>query len=139
MESKNDFIIVTDNGMKHLLPLEEILHVEAVRMYSIFYLRSSTRQYVSSHNLGRIYQELNNENFLRVHKSHIVNLHEIKSCQLARGAKIILNDNTVISVSQRKKTELLKHLYQLNKKVKYEKQKIKNDPRATMKISSIKR
>lgn len=133
------YIIVTDKGTKHLLPVENILHVASARMYSIFYMRAlspskGSEQYVSSRNLGSVYHELNNENFLRVHKSHIVNLNEIKSCQLARGAKIILNDNTVINVSQRKKTELLKHLYQLNKKVKYEKQQIKNDPRATMKI-----
>ncbi len=131
------YIIVTDKGTKHLLPVENILHLESRRIYTIFHMKNA-QQLISSHNLGRIYQELNHENFLRVHKSHIVNLHEIKSCQLTRGAKITLNDNTVISVSQRKKTELLKHLYQMNKKVKHEKQKIKNDPRATKKINIAK-
>ena len=130
----NDFIIVTDNGMKHLLPLEEILHVEAVRMYSIFYLRSTAHQYVSSHNLGKVYQQLKHNNFLRVHKSHIINLNEIKTYQQGRGGKIILNNNTVINVGQRRKTELLRHLAQLNKKVKYEKQRIKNLKRTNLQV-----
>jgi two-component system LytT family response regulator len=126
MENTNDFIIVTDNGMKHLLPLEDILHVEAVRIYSIFYLRSSARQYVSSSNLGKVYRELGNKNFIRIHKSHIINLNEIKAYQQGRGGKVVLSDNTMISVGQRRKTELLRHLYQLNKKVKYGKQQIIN-------------
>lgn len=115
MENTNDFIIVTDNGMKHLLPLEEILHVEAVRMYSIFYMRNHARQYVSSRNLGNVYRELSNKNFLRVHKSHIINLQQVKAYQQGRGGKIILSDNSTVTVGQRRKTELLRHLAQLNK------------------------
>ncbi len=116
MENTNDYIIVTDNGIKHLLPLEEILHVEAVRMYSIFYLRNNAHQYVSSHNLGKVYTKLQSKNFLRIHKSHIINLQQIKSYQQGRGGKVVLTDNTIIAVGQRRKTELLRHLAQLNKK-----------------------
>jgi len=112
------YIIVNDKGTKHLLPLENILHVASARIYSIFYMRNSTQQYVSSRNLGSVYQQLKDDNFLRVHKSHIINLHEVKAYKSARGGKIILSDDTIINVSQRKKTQLLKQLHQLNKKVK---------------------
>ncbi len=130
------YIIVTDRGIKHLLPLEDILHLESRRIYTIFHIKNA-RQVISSHNLGRINKELD-ERFLRIHKSHIVNLYEVKTYKKARGGKITLSDNTIITVAQRRKTELLKHLYQLNKKVKYEKQKIKNDPRAILKTNIAK-
>lgn len=108
-------IIVTEGRMKHLLPIEDILYVEAVRMYSIFHTKNCARQYVSTHNLGKTYQELKNKNFLRVHKSHIVNAAEIKSFQFTRTGKVTLSDNTTISVSQRRKSELLAYLKKLNR------------------------
>lgn len=116
MENKNDYIIVTDSRKKHLIALEDILHVEAIRIYSIFHLKNSTQQFVSCSNLGKVYRELNPEMFLRVHKSHIVNAKEIKSFQFTRNGKVTLSDNTIISVSQRKKTELLLYLKKLNRK-----------------------
>ena len=131
---KNNHIIIGERNRKHILAPENILRIESVRVYSIFYLRIPSEQIVSSRTLGKVYSELNHEIFFRVHKSHIVNLHEIKIFVNSRCGKVILSDDTVINVAQRRKTELLKHLYQLNKKIMYEKQKIKNDPRATVRI-----
>lgn len=109
MSSEINYILIVDNRTRYLIPVGDILHVQAVRIYSVFYLRGQ-RQYISSRNLGDVSQELNPNMFLRVHKSHIINLQEIKSCQLARGGKIILSDDTIISVAQRRKAELMRHL-----------------------------
>lgn len=115
MEEKEKYIIVTERGIKRRLPLAEIVHMESHRVYTIFHTRNA-RQYVSSQNLGKVVSQLDPSQFLRIHKSHIVNLQEIKSCQLARGGNVTMSDNTVITVAQRKKTELLLHLARLNKK-----------------------
>jgi two-component system LytT family response regulator len=116
MSSTTQYITISDNGKKHLLPVDDILHVEAVRIYSIFYMRSTARQFVSSTNIGKVIRQLDAGQFMRVHKSHIVNLYEIKTYQFARGGKVILSNNVEIEVAQRRKTELLRHIKQLNKK-----------------------
>ena len=110
ISSEINYILIVDNRTRYLLPVEDILHVKAVRIYSVFYLRGQQRQYISSRNLGDICRELNPKMFLRVHKSHVINLQEIKSCELARGGKITLSDDTVINVAQRRKAELIWHL-----------------------------
>lgn len=138
MENKNAYIIVHERGMKHLIPAENIVRIESVRVYSIFHLRNSTQQFVSSRNLGKVQHELNPEMFLRVHRSHIINLYEVKAFKNARCGKVILSDGTVINVAQRRKTEFLKHLSQLNKKTKWENARIKNDPRAIIRIDITK-
>lgn len=126
MEEKEKYILVTEGKTKHLLPVEDILHIQAVRVYSIFYVRAlspepveganGARQLVSSQNIGKVLSKLDPTQFLRIHKSHIVNLHEVRAYQNARGGKVILSNNQVIEVAQRRKTELLQHLAQLNKK-----------------------
>lgn len=128
METKNDFIIVTEGRMKHLLPLEEILYVEAVRIYSIIHVKNCARQYVTSRNLRKVYEELKHNNFLQVHKSHIINLNEVKAYQQGRSAKVILKNDMVITVAQRRKTELLLHLKNLNNKKNHYALKQINNP-----------
>lgn len=115
--STTTHIILSEGGTKHLLPVDEIIHVQAARVYSVFYVGRPARQYVSSTNIGKIMQQLDPQQFMRVHKSHIVNLNEVHRYQPARGGKVILSNSTVISVAQRKKTQLLQHLRHLNKKV----------------------
>lgn len=114
MSSNTNYILIMDNGTKYIIPIEEILHVRAVRIYSVFYLRGEQRQYISSRNLGDIYQQLDPKKFFRIHKSHIVNLQEIKAYQFARGGKVTLSDNTEVNVSQRRKPELMRYLQAIN-------------------------
>lgn len=116
MDKIPGFILIAHNRTRFLLPTEDILYVQAVRVYSIIYLRGSKRQYIITRNIGHIYRELDSEKFLRVHKSFIVNTQEIKFCHLERTGKVILNDDTEICVSQRRKSELIRHLVQMNKK-----------------------
>lgn len=124
------YFLLSEGNVKHLLPVEDIVHVQAARVYSVFYVGRPARQYVSSTNIGRIMQQLDPAQFMRVHKSHIINLNEVRMYQPARGGKVILSDSTVIEVSIRRKTQLLQQLRQLNKKPKI-------DPRATARLKKL--
>lgn len=130
MENKRKVIIVADGYTRHVVPLENILHLESRRVYTIFHLKNAP-QIISCHHLGKVYNALDRSIFLRIHRSHIVNLLEIKTCELTKNGKVILSDNTQISIAQRRRTELIRHLYQLSTPM----QKIKNDPRATVRIN----
>ena len=55
------------------------------------------------------YEEMLQEyGFMRVHKSHIINLNFIDRFEKADGGSIILKDQSSIPVSVRKKESLLK-------------------------------
>lgn len=117
MENLPEYIVVRDNGSHHLLQVKNIVRVQAVRVYSVLYLKEKHKEYVSAQNLGQLSARLDSTMFFRVHKSHLVNLYEIKAYLGGRGGKIIMSDDTVIEVAQRRKTQLLQHLKHLNKKV----------------------
>lgn len=132
------YIIVSDKRTKHILPLEDILYVEAIRIYSVFHMKNSTHQYIASRNLEKIYRELKDNNFLRVHRSHIINLNEIKAVQQGKGAKVILSDNTMITIANRRKTELLLYLKNINRIEKRKPEKAKANYYASKQINGIK-
>jgi two-component system LytT family response regulator len=116
MNNNPGFILIGNNQSRFFLPTEDILYVQAVRVYSIIYLRGSKKQYIIARNIGNVYNDLDVNKFLRVHKSYIINMHEIKCCELSRKGKVILSDDTEIHVAQRRKYALIHHLGQMGTK-----------------------
>jgi putative methionine-R-sulfoxide reductase with GAF domain len=89
-------------------PVEEIIRLEADRNYTILYL-TEKRKLVSCKTLKEYETTLTNHQFLRVHKSHLVNQKHIVSLSPNRES-LILNDTSEVEVSRRKKEEVREHL-----------------------------
>lgn len=106
-------IIISDNRTKHILPISDIMRLESKRVYTIIYVKNK-QQYVCSRNLKVVYEELHSQIFFRIHKSHVINLQEVKAYREGRGGQVIMSDNTIIDVAQRKKMEFLKYFQQLS-------------------------
>ena len=104
-----DNIIISDSKKKHIIPVEEILRMEANGNYTTVFLRNNIT-YVSTKNLNEIFKDLNPNNFFRVHKSHIINLKEVKSYQKGRGGFVNMSNGYDVVVACRRKTILLKQL-----------------------------
>jgi two-component system LytT family response regulator len=107
-----EYLIVTENNTKFVLPIKTILRLEAIRIYTVIYL-TSKEQYICSKNLKAVWEELNSGPFFRIHKSHVINLREVKGYKEGRGGQVIMSDNKVLDVSQRKKTAFLKKFYEI--------------------------
>lgn len=79
--------------------VNEIIRCEADNTYTFFYLASGQKILVS-----RILKEyagiLSPYGFVRVHQSHLVNIHFVKSWLKEDGGMLLLNDNTKIPVSR---------------------------------------
>jgi len=61
--------------------------------------------------LGKEYEDLLNDyDFIRVHNSHLINLHHIKNYTRGEGGVVMMSDGTEVDVSRRKKDEFLKRL-----------------------------
>ena len=57
------------------------------------------------------YEELLNDyDFMRVHNSHLINLHHVKNYSRGEGGTVTMSDGTSVDVSRRKKDEFLKRL-----------------------------
>jgi two-component system, LytTR family, response regulator len=84
-----------------------ILRAEADSNYTELYL-SDGKKIVSSKTLKEIETSLSDSNFIRVHKSHLINLNFIKKYIKGDGGFVVLTDNSMIPVSRSYKDELIK-------------------------------
>ena len=84
-----------------IVPSCKILRIHAAKAYSTFYFTDGNT-FFSSRNLNYHAKDLDDNYFIRVHKSHIVNMLEVKSILKARVKKVILSDGTSIEMSRRK-------------------------------------
>ncbi|RTL58383.1 MAG: response regulator transcription factor [Sphingobacteriales bacterium] len=94
----NDGLIFTN--------IEDIVRCEASGSYTIIYLQDK-QKFIVSKSLKEYEDLLPEDNFCRIHHSHIVNLAYVKKYFKGRGGYIEMNDNTTIEVATRKRDEFL--------------------------------
>ena len=95
----------TANGVK-FVKVEDIVRCEADGPYTQVFMNNCERLVVSK-NL-KIYEELLADNkFLRVHKSHLININYIDKYINGDGGSVVMSDGSTVEVSRRKKDELL--------------------------------
>ncbi len=98
----------TTNGLT-IVPLKEIIRCEARMNYTNFFLITKHKMMVSK-TLKEFEELLNDYDFIRVHNSHLINLHHIKSYTKGEGGTVTMSDGSEVDVSRRKKEEFLKRL-----------------------------
>lgn len=113
-------ITLTEGNERHFVPADHIVKLEAIRAYTVLHEKTG-KQYVMSSVLGNVLKELYSNDdlkkmFFRVNRSYAVNLKEVTRYVKGRGGKVVLSDNAVIAVAQRRKTELLRVLQKLKGK-----------------------
>ncbi len=105
VEREKPYLTISHNKTKQLLPFNTIIRLEACGVYTIVFLLNG-QQPVYTRNIGKVYDELNQEMFFRVHKSHIINLWQVKSCMLKkRCGHILMVDNQLIKLSYRNRSD----------------------------------
>lgn len=113
ISKKNDFTKVglpTSEGIQ-FVKVDDIVRCEADGPYTQVYLSAGERVVVSK-NL-KVYEDLfASNNFLRVHKSHLINTSYIDKYLNGGGdgGSVVMADGSVVEVSRRKKDELLEML-----------------------------
>lgn len=92
----------------NLVDIQDITRLEADGNYSNFI--TSKGKHVVSKSLKEYDELLSENNFLRVHQSHLINLNYVKKYVRGEGGYIVMQDGTTIPVSVRKKHEVLEKL-----------------------------
>lgn len=90
---------------------------ELVRAANILYCKSEgsyTRIFfnnrppmLASKNIKMFEDVLERSGFMRIHKSHIINLAEVRQYLKGKGGAVVISDNTQLEVSRSRKKELL--------------------------------
>lgn len=92
-----------------LVPVELIIRCKSDSNYTEFYL-TDKRKLVVSKGL-KFYDELLSESgFVRVHQSHLINLHFIQQVEKGKHPQLILTDGTCVEVSLARKAALFTQL-----------------------------
>lgn len=86
----------------------DILYCKADDNYTDIYLNNNKKKLVSK-TLKYFEDALNNANFVRVHKSYLVNVNEVVKYLKGKGGSVILSNGQEIMVSASKKSDLLSY------------------------------
>lgn len=95
-------IPVRNNGRQILLPIDHIEYIQAARNYSIIH-GVNGKSWVTSKTLQDFDELLNASNqFLRLHRSHLVNISLMVDCFYEKeGFMVLLSNNKKLKVSRR--------------------------------------
>ncbi|MBK8499030.1 MAG: response regulator transcription factor [Flavobacteriales bacterium] len=105
-EAPRTLVIPMRDGDRHLR-VADIIRCEADRNYTLFHLKRGERV-MSSKPLATYEEFLAENDFLRVHRSHIVNVAHIRSVNAMD--EIVLSDESKVEVSRRRRGEIMNAL-----------------------------
>jgi two-component system LytT family response regulator len=100
--------LVTLTGF-FVVSLADIIYCEAEGPYTNFYLPDNKKICVSRP-LADYELLLTDVDFLRVHKSFLINLHHVREYRRGEGGEVILSNGVGIDVSRRKKETFLEKI-----------------------------
>lgn len=97
-----------------VVQLDDILYAEAAGNYTNFYFIN--QPFICTSKPIHEYEELLTDvGFVRIHKSHLVNLLHVKEYLKGEGGSVILSNQTVLEVARRKKDIFLSRMKQYYK------------------------
>jgi two-component system, LytTR family, response regulator len=85
--------------------LNDIIRCQADGAYTKIFLQKE--QVLSSKNLKHFEDLLEHRSFFRIHDSHLININHIKKFVKGTGAYVVMNDNSQITISRRKKGDFM--------------------------------
>ncbi|WKD86480.1 Sensory transduction protein LytR [Polaribacter huanghezhanensis] len=95
-----------------VVSLDEIIRCKSDNNYTTFYFENGSKIMVTK--TLKFYADLlKNNSFLRVHQSHLVNTKYIKEFIKSDGGYLVLKDKSTVSVSVRKRAEVIEALANL--------------------------
>lgn len=93
---------VKSSGQQHRINFKDILYVESIRDY--INIKTPEQEYIVLDTLKSMEQQLSETSFIRIHKSFIVNLHQIRN---VAGKKVMLISGNELPVGESYRMGLL--------------------------------
>jgi len=99
-------IVLSTSDKIHVVDVDDIIRCESDNYYTKFFFKDGKTLLISK-TLKEHELLLKEHNFIRPHKSHLINIKYIKSFIRADGGYIMLTDSSRIPVSRRKRERIL--------------------------------
>ena len=96
----------------YIIYLKDVVRCQSEKNYTYFYFTDRERIIVSK-TLKEFEEILTEFGFMRIHRSHLINLKFIDRFEKADGGYLIMTEGSKVEVSHRKKEVLLNYIYQL--------------------------
>jgi two-component system LytT family response regulator len=93
----------------YFIDLDDIIKIEAEGSYSVFHLKEHKKIMVSK-SLKDYEDLLEGDDFIRIHHSFVINLAQVKKYIKGSGGYVVMNDDSKVDVSIRRKEEFLKRV-----------------------------
>lgn len=100
--------IPCEEGLELIL-MDDIIRCQADRAYCTFHLKDGSKMLVSKA-MKEFEDVLLKNNFIKVHKSTIVNIKYANKYLRGKGGQLIMSDGSLVHVAVRKKDELMRAL-----------------------------
>ena len=100
-------IVLSTTEQMYVVDIDTIIRCESDNYYTRFYF-STGKTLLVSRTLKEFEELLKDHDFIRPHKSHLVNLIFIRGYQRQEGGQILMNDGSTIPVSRRKREQVLR-------------------------------
>jgi two-component system, LytTR family, response regulator len=110
--AKSKKVAVPDAGGFTFVNVADIVRCESDGNYTTIILAGGAKM-VASKTLGDFEELFTGEKFFRVHRSHLINMEKIKKYIKGEGGYVVMEDNSQVEVSRRKKLEFLEFLGQV--------------------------
>ena len=111
-QAESPKIILSTSEKINVVKIDEIVRCASDNYYTMFYFTNGKRLLVSK-TLKEQEELLSEYNFIRPHKSHLINVKYINSYLKSEGGMILMEDGTKIPVSRRKKEYIMEILSNL--------------------------
>lgn len=105
-DDTNQKIVLATAEMIHVINVDDIVRCESDNYYTMFFFTDGRKLLVSK-TLKENEELLSHHNFIRPHKSHLINVKYIKSFLRQEGGFIVMTDGSRIPVSRRKKEKIM--------------------------------
>lgn len=111
-ENKLKKVGIPDGDGLIFINLSDIIRCDSDGNYTFFILTSG-KKIIASRTLGEYEQMFADDNFFRIHRSHLINLEHVKKYIKGEGGYVVMTDNSQVEVSRRNKTDFLEKLSRL--------------------------
>lgn len=99
-------IVLSTSDKINVVEVKDIIRCESDNYYTMYYFTNGNKLLVSK-TLKENEELLSEYNFIRPHKSHLINVMYIKSFNKHDGGYILMTDGSLVPVSRRKKEKIL--------------------------------
>jgi len=109
-ETIHQKIAITDGEGITFVKIKDIIRFQSDGSYTHLFTTTNAKPLLISKPIGDYQDMLTNETFVRIHRSHLINLQHVVKYIKGEGGFAVMSDHSQIEVSRRKKIDFMEAL-----------------------------